>query len=100
MARAPLLLPAVGFIAAIVADAHGLAAAACFVAVGLVAYRWTRLLAAFVLAGLVLARLYGHPPMVTEETRTARFAGTVTGDVRADENGATFALALDGGLVV
>jgi competence protein ComEC len=96
--RAPLLLPAVGFIAAIVADAHGFAAAACFVAVGLVAYRWARLLAAFVLAGLVLARLYGHPPMVTEETRTSRFAGTVTGDVRVDENGATF--ALDGGLVV
>jgi len=98
--RAPLLLPAAGFIAAIFADAHGLAVAACFVAVGLVAYRWTRLFAAFVLAGLVLARLYGHPPMVTEETRTSRFAGTVTGDVRADENGATFALALDGGLVV
>ncbi len=52
------------------------------------------------LAGIVLARLYGHPPMVTGETRTSRFAGTVVGDVRADENGATFALALDGGLVV
>ena len=100
MTRAPLLLPAVGFIAAIVADAHGLAVAACFVAVGLVAYRWTRLLAVFALAGLVLARLYGHPPMVTEETRTSRFGGTVTGDVRADENGATFVLALDNGLVV
>ena len=100
MARAPLLLPAAGFIAAIVADAHGFAAVACCVALGLLAYRWTRLLAAFALAGLVLARMYGHPPMVTEETRTARFGGTVTGDVRADENGATFVLALDTGIVV
>ncbi|HEV2641844.1 MAG TPA: DNA internalization-related competence protein ComEC/Rec2 [Candidatus Elarobacter sp.] len=100
MARAPLLLPAAGFIAAIVADAHGFAAIACCVALGLLAYRWTRLLAAFALAGLLLARLYGHPPMLTEETRTARFIGTVTGDVRADENGATFVLALDDGIVV
>ena len=30
----------------------------------------------------------------------ARYAGTVTGDVRADENGATFAFALDYGIVV
>jgi len=100
VARAPLLLPAIGFIAAVAADAHGFAAAACFVAAGWVAHRWTRLLAAFVLAGLVLARLYGDPPMVTEETRTSRFGGTVTGDVRADDNGATFVLALDTGIVV
>jgi len=98
--RAPLFFPAAGFIGAIIADAHGLAVAACFVAVGFAAYRWTRLLAAFVVAGLVLARLYGHPPMVTQETRTSRYAGTVTGDVRVDGNGATFVLALDGGPVV
>jgi len=48
----------------------------------------------------MLARWHGHPPLLTDETRTARFAGTVTGDVRADENGATFVLALDTGIVV
>jgi competence protein ComEC len=100
VARAPLLLPAAAFIAAIAADAHGRAAIVCFVALGLLAYRWTRVPAAFALAGLVLARAYGHPPMLTEESRTARFAGTVTGDVRADESGATFAFALDDGIVV
>ncbi|HWT07491.1 MAG TPA: ComEC/Rec2 family competence protein, partial [Xanthomonadales bacterium] len=51
-------------------------------------------------AALVLARAYGHPPVLTEETRTARFGGTVTGDVRADDNGATLVLALDTGIVV
>jgi competence protein ComEC len=95
-----LLLPAVAFVVAIVADAHGLAVAACFAALGLLLYRWTRLLAAFVLAGLLLARWQAHPPMLTDETRTARFAGTVTSDVRTDENGATFVLALETGTVV
>jgi competence protein ComEC len=99
----------VAFVTAIVADAHGLAALACFVALGTLAcarmlgtlaYRRAGVVSAFALVGLVLARWYGHPPMLTEETRTAQFAGTVTGDVRADENGATFILSLDTGIVV
>jgi competence protein ComEC len=100
VARAPLLFPAAGFIAAIVADAHGLATLACVVAFGTLAYRRARLCAAFVVAGLLLSRAYGHPPMLAEESRTGRFAGTVTGDVRVDDNGATFVLALDTGIVV
>ena len=52
-------------------------------------------MAAFALAGLAVATWRGHPPMLTEESRTARFAGTVVGDVRADESGAAFAFALD-----
>jgi len=85
---------------AVVADAHGLAALACAVALAALVSRRARVPAAFALAGLMLARWHGHPPLLTDETRTARFAGTVTGDVRADENGATFVLALDTGIVV
>ncbi len=100
MARAPLLLPAACFVIAIAADARGLAAPAFAVALGALAYRRARIPAAFALAGVMLARWHGHPPMLTEETRMARYAGTVVGDVRADENGATFAFALDSGIVV
>jgi len=100
VARAPLLLPAVALVAAIVADAHGLAVLACVVALGLLAAPRARGPAAFALAGLMLARWHGHPPLLTDETRMARFAGTVIGDVRADENGSTFVLALDTGIVV
>ncbi|MBV8748556.1 MAG: ComEC/Rec2 family competence protein, partial [Candidatus Eremiobacteraeota bacterium] len=110
MARAPLLIPAVSFIAAIVADAHGLAVLACALAVMLIALagcgtsaivgRSMSTIAAFALAGVVFARWHGHPPMLTEESRTGRFTGTVISDVRADENGATFAFALSNGLVI
>ncbi len=104
MTRAPLLFPALAFIGAIAAEAHGLAALAalvCAVALGTVSNRRARLTAAFALAGLVCGASYGHPPMLTEESRTGRFAGTVVGDVRADDGGgATFAFALDRGPVV
>ena len=100
MARAPLLLPAACFVVAVAADAHGLAALACALALGALAYRHARVPAAFALAGLLLARWHGHPPLLGEETRMARYAGTVVGDVRTDENGATFAFALDSGIVV
>ena len=110
MPRAPLLIPAVAFTAVIVADAHGLAVLACVLAVVLVVLAGCRTsaivgrsmstIAAFGLAGLVIARWYGHPPMLIEESRTGRFMGTVISDVRADENGATFAFALADGLVI
>ncbi|MDB5072485.1 MAG: putative hydrolase [Candidatus Eremiobacteraeota bacterium] len=111
MARAPLLLPALAFAGAIAAEAHGLAALVYVVALGLaalvctgalgtVSYDRARLAAAFALAGLVVAAWRGHPPMLTEESRTARFAGTVVGDVRADESGAAFEFAFERGIVV
>jgi competence protein ComEC len=100
VARAPLLLPAAAFILAIAADAHGFAALACVVALAAFASPRMRLVATFALAGTAAALWHGHPPMLTAETRTARFAGIVTGDVRADENGSTFVLALDTGIVV
>jgi competence protein ComEC len=120
--RAPLLFPTLAFVAAIAAEAHGLAAvvwavaacigAACVVASSAVVPQSVRVAgltvmlqrvgvaAMFALAGLVFAAWRGHPAMVTEESRTARFAGTVVGDVRADESGDTFAFALDTGIVV
>ena len=49
---------------------------------------------------LLLAALWAHPPLLTGETRTARFGGTVTGDVRSDDGAASFAFALAGGIVV
>ncbi len=99
MSRAPLLLPALAFVAAIVADAHGLAPAAGALAVPACAPRRTRTAAAFVLAGLLCAAWRGHPPQIPAETHTARFAGTVVGDVQADD-GYAAPLAIDGGIVV
>ena len=100
MGRAPLLIPAVAFVIAILADARGFATLACCVALAAFAHPRARMPAGFALAGLLLARWHGHPALLSDETRTARFAGTVTGDVRASDNGATFVLALDTGLVV
>jgi competence protein ComEC len=100
VARAPLVLPAFAFAGAIAAGAHGLAPLACVAAIAAAACATTRVAASFALAGLLCAWWHGHPPMLTEESRNARFSGTVVGDVRADENGATFAFALDGGIVV
>lgn len=102
MARAPLVLPALAFAGAVAAQAHGLAALVVAAAIGAAAHRSARLAAAFALAGAVLAARFGHPAMLAEESRTGRFAGTVVGDVRADDgsNGVGFPLALDGGVVV
>jgi competence protein ComEC len=100
VARAPLVLPACAFAGAILADAHGVAAAFCLLALAACAHRRTRVVASFALAGLLCAWWHGHPPLVTDESRVGRFAGTVAGDVRVDENGAAFAFALDAGMQV
>ena len=101
MTRVPLLLPALAFICAVVADAHGLGLLALGVAALALADRRAHRCAAFGVAGLLAATCLGHPWIVTEESRIARFAGTVTGDVRRDEGGSmTFPFALDTGIVV
>ena len=100
MNRAPLLLPSLAFMGAVAADAYGFAAFAAACAVGTLSYRRVRLVGAFALAGLLLASWRGHPAMITDESRTARFAGTVVGDVRAGDEGASFAFALQRGIVV
>ncbi len=101
MNRAPLLIPAVAFIGAMLADERGFSAvvAACVVLLAIRAR--TRVAAAFACAGLVAAALRGHPALVTEESRTARFAVTVVGDVRPDPfGGVTFDARLENGAAV
>jgi competence protein ComEC len=49
---------------------------------------------------LILAALFAHPPTLTEESRTGRFAGTVIGDVRVGDGGTSFPFVLAGGAVV
>ncbi len=101
MTRAPLLLPALAFVTAVAAEARGLAALVFVVAFGTLSYRAARLPAMFALLGLLVASWRGHPAVLSEESRTARFAGTVTGDVRAEDDGdASFAFALERGIVV
>ncbi|HEY0613904.1 MAG TPA: ComEC/Rec2 family competence protein, partial [Candidatus Elarobacter sp.] len=100
MTRAPLLVPAIAFIGAIAAEAHGFSWAVAAGAIGTVTYRRWRVAAAFAVAGLLVAAWRGHPAMIADESRTARFTGTVVGDVRAGDASAAFPFALDGGPVV
>jgi len=97
VARAPLLVPALAFLGAVVAQTFGLGAYACIVALGALASRRTRPAGAFALAALALAVRCGHPAMIEHESRTGRFAGTITGDVRAGDDASTFDFALDDG---
>ena len=96
-----MVVPASAFIGGIVAEAHGLGPAACCAAVAGSAGARTRSAAAILAAGVLCSLMYGHPPMIADESRTARFAGTVIGDVQiADDGSATFVDALDSGIVV
>ncbi len=97
MARAPLLFPALAFLGAIVADAHGFAALACIAALGSLAHPRARAAGVFALAALTIAARFAHPAVIERESRTARFTGTVIGDVRTDAGAATFDFALERG---
>ncbi len=100
MVRAPMLFPALAFLAAIVADARGFAMFACCAALATLVCGRTRVAGGFVLAGLVVSARFGHPAMVTQESHTGRFSGTVVGDVRGDGDAAAFDFALDRGPIV
>jgi competence protein ComEC len=100
VARAHLLVPASALVVGITAEVHGLAAWALAAGVVAIAVRYTRIVAAGLLAGVLLASWRAHPAMVSGESHTARFAGTVIGDVRTDDGGASFPFALDDGFVV
>ncbi len=109
MRRAPLLVPALAALAAIVAEQHGWAYAA-LVSVSLAcpiayySFRHDRGRRASVIAialacaaGAVISALRGHPLTLTGERVTARYPATVTGDVREDDSGtASTTLAIDG----
>ncbi|HTJ25444.1 MAG TPA: DNA internalization-related competence protein ComEC/Rec2 [Candidatus Limnocylindria bacterium] len=100
MARAPLVLPALAFLAAISAEAHGLLPPACVSAVVACAWRGGRIPAAWALAGALCALLRGHPPLILAETHTQRTAATVVGDVLRSDDGTVAPLALPDGRIV
>jgi competence protein ComEC len=100
VARSRLIAPAAAFVGAVAADAYGGAVWTAVAAFGAFAVPRVRIAGCAALAGLLVAARFGHPPMLTEESRTARFTGTVVGDTRVDEAGATFAFALKDGSVV
>jgi competence protein ComEC len=107
--RAPLLVPAVAALLAIVAEQHGWTYVACVV-VGLACtvtyHAWrgnpfgrTIVAAAAVAfaAGTVMSVVHGHPLTLTSERATARYGATVTGDVRDNDEGtSSTALEIDG----
>lgn len=103
MARAPLLLPTVAFLAGVVAAGSAtVPAAACLAVLAALALgvRTCRLAGAFAFAGLACVALHGTLPIIQHESPTMRIAGTVVGDVRRTDQYASFPLALDGGMVV
>ena len=109
MRRAPLLVPAVAALLAILAEQHGWASGAvvtagvaCTVAYyarGPGAHRREIVVAvalAFA-AGTAISEVRGHPDVLASERATARYAATVTGDVRDNDTGtASTVLEIDG----
>ncbi len=92
--RAPLVIPALCFALGIVAEAHGLGAALACVCAAAALLRPQA--AAGGLLGLLVGALHGHPVMVEHEGRTARYFGTVWGDVRSDDGQVTFPFRITG----
>ncbi len=105
MRRAPLVVPAVAALLAIVAEQHGWtwATVAVTALTGVVTFRCASLrrdacacVCALIL-GTVVSSTRGHPFALANEWPTARYAATVTGDVRdEDEGGSSTALLIDG----
>jgi competence protein ComEC len=94
MQRAPFIVPAAAFVGGIVAEAHGLSSVAAWLCAGVVLFR--RDAAVGALLGLLVGIVHGHPAIVEHELRTARYAGTVVGDVRSQDDLITFPFAIDG----
>ena len=94
MRRAPFVLPAAAFLAGIVIQAHDLTVpAVCLFAGAAVARRDA---AVGGLLGLLIGTVHGHPAMIEHEGRSARYAGTVVGDVRSEGGRVSFPFAIDG----
>jgi competence protein ComEC len=107
MRRAPLLVPAIAALLAILAEQRGVGwsafalGMACALAYLYDSQAWTaQLVRAVSLAlvfGVVASVVRGHPPALTTEQPTARYTATVIGDVRDGDTGAhSTSLALDG----
>jgi competence protein ComEC len=107
--RAPLLVPAVAALLAIIAEQHawGYAALAVVVLACTVAYcsggrgrNERAIMVAIALAfgaGVAVSVVRGHPATLTSERATTRYTATVTGDVRdGDEGTSSTVLDVDG----
>jgi competence protein ComEC len=100
--RAPLFWVAIAFVAATAAALCSPLAAVGSALVGAAALAWARARpagVALIAAGLLLW-WRGAPPLIDHETLTARWSGTVVGDVRSVGDAVTFPLELDGGPIV
>jgi competence protein ComEC len=94
MQRAPLVVPAAAFLLGIVAQAHDLSVTFGLLCAAATLVRRDAALAAAL--GLLLACAHGHPQIVERELHTARYEGTVVGDVRSEDGLFTFPLAVLG----
>jgi competence protein ComEC len=94
MQRAPLVVPATAFLLGIVAQAHGLALPFALLCAAATLIRRDAAMGAAL--GLLIGCVHGHPWVVEGELRTARYAGTVVGDVRSEDGLVTFPLAIPG----
>ena len=106
MRRAPLLVPALCALLAIVAEQRGWAPAVLAIGVACsIAYLhngrgWTlhsvRAVSVALVLGVLVSALRGHPPALTTEQPTSRYSATVIGDVRDGDTGThSTTLALD-----
>ncbi len=102
MPRAPLFWVAIAFVAATAAALSGSLGGVGSVVLGIVALAWARTRPVGVALLVAVFSLWwrGAPPLVDHKTRTARWTGTVVGDVRSVGDAVTFPLALDGGPTV
>jgi competence protein ComEC len=96
--RAPLLIPAIAFVTGILSELHGLSLIALLAAGALIFVRHDACVA--LACGVAVGTLHGHPFTVDHELRTARYEGTVTGDVRREDMLSTFPFAIDGFVTV
>jgi competence protein ComEC len=108
MRRAPLLVPAITALLAIITEQHGRAWLALAVAAACSAtYPCRRFtprartvvlgVAIALVAGTLVSAVRGHPVVITDERATARYTATVIGDVRDGDDGAVGTLlAIDG----
>lgn len=93
--HAPLLVPALGFLVGIVAETHALFVPLGMLVIALGLFR--REAAAALVCGVLIGHVHGHPAIVTRELPTARYAGTITGDLRSNDDGfLTFPISIDG----
>jgi competence protein ComEC len=95
--RAPLLVPAAAFVLGVLADAHDLTVVFGILLAGASLVRRDLAVACGAgFAGLAIGHFHGHPASIEHEYRTARYAGTVAGDVRTDGTSTDFPLTIDG----